>query len=66
LRVEQDATEGPATSMVERETESVCSYEGGNVVRRSRDKSTPICSGVSSYEPLEDSTSSLRSDGRLG
>jgi hypothetical protein len=52
--------------MVERETESVCSYEGGNVVRRSRDKSTPICSGVSSYEPLEDSTSSLRSDGRLG
>jgi hypothetical protein len=52
--------------MIEREAEPACSYEGGDVVLRSRDMSTPICSGVSSYEPLEDLTSSLRSDGRLG
>jgi hypothetical protein len=44
-------------SVVDVNVVSVCSYEGGKVVRRAKGISTPRRSDVSSYEPLADSRS---------
>jgi hypothetical protein len=63
--IERDATKGPDTSVAAQEFKSVCSYEGGKVVLRSKGMSTPTRSGASSYEPPPDSESRLWSGRRL-